>query len=97
MRLVDADQMAADENEAYMNASLLVKDNVNSGINYVVHKKIQRLIADTPTADPVKHAHWMEKYVGGMFLWKCSICNAHAIIKSDYCPNCGARMDEVIE
>lgn len=37
MRLIDADQMAADEKEAYMEASLLIKDNVNSGINYVVH------------------------------------------------------------
>ena len=61
MRLIDADQMAADENEAYMNASLLVKDNVNSGINYVVHKKIQKLIADAPTADPVKPAHWIKR------------------------------------
>ena len=51
MRLIDADQMAAEESEAYMNASLLIKDNVNSGINYVVHTKIQRLIADKPAVE----------------------------------------------
>ena len=96
MRLIDADQMAAEESEAYMNASLLIKDNVNSGINYVVHTKIQRLIADTPTVDLVKHAHWTEKYIDGMFLWECSICNTHALI-SNYCPHCGAKMDEVTE
>ena len=44
--------------------------------------------------EQTKHAHWTEKYVGGMFLQACSNCNAHAIIKSNYCPNCGAKMDE---
>ena len=97
MRLIDADQMAADENEAYMNASLFIKDNVNSGINYVVHTKIQRLIADTPTADPMKHGHWKKSVFADITCSNCdfSICIANSVIpKMLYCPNCGARMDE---
>lgn len=99
MRLIDADQMAADEKEAYMEASLLIKDNVNSGINYVVHTKIQRLIADTPTVDPMEHGRWKKGVFADITCSNCnfSICIANSVIhKMLYCPSCGARMDEVV-
>lgn len=63
--------------------------------------------------DPVRHGHWiwddngMDWYIGS---WKCSICrckndnlgNRKTIVTSrfagsNYCPHCGARMDEVSE
>ena len=57
MRLIDADALLADESEAYMKAQIeLAKQNADKTIdatryiNQVVHKKIQMLIADTPTA-----------------------------------------------
>ena len=51
MRLIDADVMAVDESEAYMSAQVKVKDEATRLINEVVHRKIQMLIADTPTVN----------------------------------------------
>lgn len=46
---------------------------------------------------PVKHGRWipLEKEIG---LYECSICG-HKILRAEcnYCPNCGAKMDEVEE
>lgn len=49
MRLIDADKMAVDELAAFIYAQAKITDVVNRDINSIVHKKIQRLIADTPT------------------------------------------------
>lgn len=65
MRLIDADKMAVEESEAYISAQCQIKDELTRSVNAVVHTKIQRLIADTPTVDAVevvrckdcKHAH----------------------------------------
>lgn len=45
----------------------------------------------------VVHAKWEERYVpnGGYVAWNgyyCSVCGKQAV-KSNYCPNCGAKMD----
>lgn len=53
MRLIDADEMAANESEAYISAQVKVKSDITRRINEVVHLKIQMLIADTPTVDAV--------------------------------------------
>lgn len=53
MRLIDADQMAVDESEAYMSAQVQITDDLNRLVNFAAHSKIQRLIADTPTVDAV--------------------------------------------
>ncbi len=53
MRLVDADQMAFDESEAYMATLPEIDIEVNQMINFAVHKKVQMIIADTPTVDAV--------------------------------------------
>ena len=54
MRPIDADEMAMNESEAYMNAQVGEKVNsITRSINTIVHQKIQALIADTPTIDAV--------------------------------------------
>ena len=53
MRLIDADKMAVNESVAYMSAQMKIDNPVTLGINSVVHRKIQQLIADTPTIDAV--------------------------------------------
>lgn len=53
MRMIDADQMAVDESEAYMLAQVQVTDDLKWLVNFAAHSKIQRLIADTPTVDAV--------------------------------------------
>ena len=49
MRLIDADKMAAEELAAFVSAQLKIADAVNR--DSIVHAKIQRLIADTPTVE----------------------------------------------
>jgi len=62
---------------------------------------IEKAIDDAPTVDPVKHGRWINANEG---LWntvevlKCSVCGEidNRMYRSDaYCPNCGAKMDEV--
>lgn len=70
-RYIDADEFLADESEAYMKAQIeLAKQEPNKTysatrmVNEVVHKKIQMLIADTPSIDIVRCAEckWYQPY-----------------------------------
>ena len=55
---------------------------------------------DAPTADvaPVVHGRWVDNGIPGSMLSGCSVCGftcgAYSFF---YCPNCGAKMDEVSE
>lgn len=59
----------------------------------------QKMIKDTvicwleslPMVDavPVVHGEWS----GCAMNWKCSSCKQNSRYTSNYCPNCGARMD----
>lgn len=62
----------------------------------------KRVLADTPAADvaPVLHGRWiLEREPNGKpYCFHCSVCDSdyHYIgimAVSDYCPNCGAKMD----
>ena len=56
-------------------------------------------ISDMPTADvaPVQHGRWIRYPDCGVT--KCSNCgwSIEECWDSDYCPNCGAKMDETVE
>lgn len=60
-----------------------------------------RLLDITPTADvaPVRHGRWVESFKVNAppalrSRWTCSWCgNVQTYGATDYCPNCGARMD----
>lgn len=52
-RLIDANQMAVDEFEAYISAQVQITDGLKLLVNFAAHSKIQSLIADTPTVDAV--------------------------------------------
>ena len=88
MRLIDADRMATDELAAFILAQLKTTDAANRDINRIVHEKIQRLIADTPT---VKNDDVVEQ---------CPECGNEVWLKWDverdgytiYCPYCGYRI-----
>ena len=53
---------------------------------------MEDIMSDIPTADvaPVVHGRW-EPYRKN--LGKCSECGEVVQIRSNYCPNCGAKMD----
>lgn len=79
MRLIDADQMAVDEFEAYMSAQVQITDDLKWLVNFAAHSKIQKLIADTPTVDavPVVRCKDCKHYDMGVCLKIYSDGNVH--------------------
>ena len=55
-----------------------------------------KIIDNAPSVDAVKHGHW-EEYLSEGLRWKCSECGSRFETPYHYCPNCGAKMDEVTE
>ena len=63
---------------------------------------VQHILDSAPTieAEPIKHGRWVKISERN---YKCSICNdwwsgeEEEIKTFNYCPNCGAKMDEVTE
>lgn len=53
-------------------------------------------IKEMLTAEPKKHGHWVfDDPLKGDFM--CDNCLERNIVCTKYCPNCGAKMDEVEE
>ena len=60
-------------------------------------KLFDSIIDQQPTVDavPVRHGKWIDDSNGFEGAWDhCSVCGERAIDLYDFCPNCGARMDE---
>lgn len=89
MRLIDADKLYK-EVEDGMSGN---KQGFESLKNIFLGAFCQ-LINEQPTVDaePVKHGEWI--YSQKLCSAKCSICSAVAITCSQYCPYCGAKMEE---
>lgn len=76
-------------------------------IPYLLAAKVLREVSDAPAADvaPVVHGWWIswekaENFVPSPDRHECSVCHdaAQVLVNgfellSDYCPNCGAKMD----
>ena len=94
MRLIDAEAFFEEEFKRCGDFPLVgtcSKDNEYLG---------NRLsVAPTIEAKPVVHAHWISKnHHGYEWIFVCSNCDyidGYAFNdRSNYCPNCGAKMDE---
>lgn len=84
MRLIDAEQMAVDESEAYMSAQVQITDDLKWLVNFAAHSKIQRLIADTPTVDAVPIVRCKDcKWTGGDFVCYRGVMVQHK--PEDFC------------
>lgn len=89
MRLIDADALEETFRKTY-------KVNGKGVICAVIDE------APTVEAEPVRHAHWIWKGDEGDSRFMCSECrcmeNAPTCMGVpniwEYCPNCGARMEE---
>lgn len=98
-RLIDADKLRKD---------VLDLPNCYNGFSDTYDKAmILDLVDEQPTVDAVRHGRWIKnEYRSG---WHCSCCGkddlyAYAYTQNNerelqdfYCPNCGAKMDEVIK
>ena len=51
-----------------------------------------KLGCEAETYDIVKHGHWIDGTCGSYKI--CSVCGQISDFDFDYCPNCGAKMDE---
>ena len=97
MRLIDADEL---QDRVTMFA-LSINDYVidSNGVGAWACANVGSMIDNAPTVEP-KHGHWVELYEEN---YKCSNCGAWwTMIEGtpkdndmDYCPTCGAKMDEV--
>lgn len=64
--------------------------------------RVKSMVSKAPSADvaPVVHGRFVydgPRFAGGVDWWHCSNCGrlASGVEKRfDYCPNCGARMDD---
>ena len=89
MRLIDADKLGLTEFE------IILCD----GDYKEVLKQILCKIENAPTIDdePVKHGMWIGKpMIGGYSRMRCSVCDNVFLEnkeKWNYCPCCGARME----
>ena len=74
----------------------LFSDN-SQKIPYLQAAKVLREVSDAPAADvaPVVHGRWVTHYRSGTSVAKgyvSTCCDMWNNRKSNYCPNCGARM-----
>ena len=66
--------------------------------DYIQLGRFRKLLNALPTADvaEVKHGRW--EFIGGYgYQYRCSKCFMCHERRTPYCPNCGAKMDEVEE
>ena len=87
MRLIDADNIK-------YNPNILAEMEINPCIGM----KLLLSIQPTIQAVPLKQGHWKSRESDGEVLpfymrYECSECGETAD-KSNYCPNCGAKMVE---
>lgn len=87
MRLIDADKLKED-----MTKRQIEKRDLNASFFAVINEQ------PTVEAEPVRHGHW--EYVDAPVFgnpygsYKCDCCGNSMAHKTNYCPNCGAKMDE---
>lgn len=88
--------------EAAVKSVLRMRKPENSVAQNRMLSIIQMDVLKLPTADvaPVVHGRWiLEREPNGKpYCFHCSVCDSdyHCIgivVASDYCPNCGAKMD----
>ena len=97
MRLIDADALASALNNGRLEEQTGRAVPFNAGVAFAL-----TMVEYAPTADvaPVRHGRWIEHYKSDApptlkERWICSWCgNVQTYGITDYCPNCGAKMDE---
>lgn len=79
----------------------LTRSYVN-GNPYIADWRFDEMIEELPAANvaPVRHGRWIdvrEKRLFGDHYFLCSNCKSRngSMISFNYCPNCGAKMQEV--
>lgn len=97
MRLIDADRFDNELDELKKHADIHLSAEV-------FRTKVRLATQPTVDAEPIRHGHWITGlcFSQGIYDYpeydkKCSVCQKYSRDFSTYCPNCGAKMDEVTE
>lgn len=88
MRLIDADKMLEE---------LLMINERSNIFAAPFARRIKRFIDRQPTIEVRKHGHWIKLFDPnyGIIGVECSVCKGEMRRATEYCPFCGAIMDEV--
>lgn len=102
MRLIDADEMVQRLEERLKELDkkdVHIAEDSNGFFDILIDhlmlgseiRTLREWINKQPTieAEPVRHGRWEDCSSG----WMCSRCSFTQIKDSNYCPNCGAKMD----
>ena len=96
MRWINAEakirmQIYDEEHEEYITREMTVEDALDA--------YTEDGCPTTVEAEPIRHGHWKHTFGGYV---NCSVCGATPLLDGEreyvetcYCPNCGAKMDEV--
>ena len=89
----------------YIDADELIKTLNREGVPF--NEDVNYFILNAPAADVVKADHRTRRRPSDGYAeikhgrWElydiCSVCGVQAEQQTNYCPNCGAKMDEVEE
>lgn len=91
MRLIDADAFKAEGRELYRVAGWDLREVHYSQLDTECNIDMMPIIE----AEPVKHGQW-KPYPIADDCWQCSVCGILRMSSQlNYCPSCGAKMDEV--
>ena len=89
-KLVSADALLNQINSPYTEYPVIIQ----------IRRAIREMIEDAPAVDaePVRHGHWKygeEGTYGKPYgHYECSECGERLAHKENYCPHCGAKMEE---
>lgn len=90
MRLIDADKLIELIDDDIATLDIIDMSREGYDVCLCTLKMVKQYIKALPTAEPVKHGRWVFDDENGGY--RCSACKTLGG-KSDYCPNCGTRMD----
>ena len=67
--------------------------------DFCVNESFYDALQTMPAADvsPVRHGRWVKEKTDVLIHWHCSACEECFFLdkpNSEYCPHCGAKMDE---
>lgn len=86
------------ENTRRSHGAIYTKDvflEIPQEIPYLQAAKVLREVSDAPAADvaPVVHGRWVCVDTDTEQFFLCNRCKKKEFWESNYCPNCGCRMD----
>ena len=94
MRLIDADALSKKWQEV-----LDEKADEKGTLAYITFELFIDRLKEEPSieAEPVKHGRWIDTGRADYYLnkeYRCSCCNSVDYLCSQYCYNCGTKMDD---